>query len=117
MENSVENRNHESSNFFWFAADPVKSEKNAKNEEVSGCDVVVEVSHGFCPHQTTPAINPLDFQVEKSNMLGSNCHKPPCARVHGRAFITCYKSLAHDAGIRELVYDRHQPPARCGVWS
>ena len=29
-------------------------------------------SHGFCPHQTTPAINPLDFQVEKPNMLGSN---------------------------------------------
>ena len=29
-------------------------------------------SHGFCPHKTTPAINPLDFQIEKSNMLGSN---------------------------------------------
>ena len=33
------------------------------------------------------------------------CHKPPCARVYGRAFITCYKSRAHDAGIRELVYN------------
>ena len=33
------------------------------------------------------------------------CHKRPCARTCGRAFITCYKSLAHDVGTWELVYN------------
>ena len=41
-------------------------------------------------------------------IISSPCHKPHCARVYGRAFITCYKSLARDVRTWELVY--HSPP-------
>ena len=43
-------------------------------------------------------------------------YKPPCARVCGRAFETCYKSLTRDARTWELVYQTVGWRLAVGSW-